>query len=122
MLGDSITLTLGGTGGTDRVCTKVNQDNFGAVYLGRTSLDEIRIKVRHLKENPKAGSEIVERHEFYVTQTVYAAGDVPEKIRSHNMAIRSSASDDQDLATDLSEAVTLWGSEANILKLFGWES
>jgi hypothetical protein len=122
MFGNTLTLTLGGSGGTDRVLKLINQDSYGAEYLNRNSTDEIRLKIRHFVETPKSGAEPVERHQFYVTQTVFMTDTTPEYIRSSNLAIRGSKTDDATEISDLSEAVALWATETNLESLIAWES
>lgn len=122
MLGDTITVTLGGSGGTARVCNKINQDNFGAVYLNRISTDEIEVRVRHLKETPKNGQLPIERHTFNVNQTVFATDTTPEFTRSAFLTLRCSKNDDTAKAVDLGEALSYLADGTLLAKLFGWES
>lgn len=122
MLGDTITVTLGGSGGTARVCNKINQDNFGATYLNRVSTDEIEVRVRHLKETPKNGAEPIERHTFNVNQVVFATDTTPEFTRSAYLTLRSSRNDDADEAVNVGEALAYLLDATLLGKLFGWES
>nr|UJQ85517.1 MAG: putative coat protein [Leviviridae sp.] len=123
MLGDSVTLTLGGSGGTERVVTKINQDNYSAEYLGRaaTGLDEIRLRVRHTKETPKNGTAM-DRHNVVLTQTVFATAETPEIVREYYFVIRSNPSDVAASVIDLAEAGTFWSTATNLGKVLGWES
>jgi hypothetical protein len=123
MLGDTITVTLGGSGGTARVCNKINQDNFTAEYLNRGTGDEVRVKVRHSRENPKADGRRLDRHNVEITHTVYAVADTsPEYTRVTSTTIRNYPDDDSADVSDLAEASSYLLDETLILKLVGWES
>lgn len=124
MLGDSIVVTLGGSGGTARTLTKINQDNFSAEYLGReaSGLDEIRLRVRHTKETAKNGATALDRHNFVLTQTVFATPTAPEITREFYFVMRALPSDAAASVVDLAEAVTYWATAANLGKILGWES
>lgn len=123
MLGDTFTVTLDGSGGTARVCSKINQDSYGAEYLNRTSTDEIRVRVRHSKEAIKAGEAYpFERHNVEFTQTVFAVGDVPEKVRQIYFVIRCKPDDTLVDITNLCEALMFWATDANLDKVVSWES
>lgn len=122
MLGDTITITLGGSGGTARVCSKINQDSFSSEYLNRTSTDEIRVKIRHSKESAKQGElYVIERHNVLLTQTVFATVSTDEKFREVSFTIRDRANDSMASITDVGEAATFFLSSSNLDKLFGWE-
>lgn len=122
MLGDTLTFTLGGTGGTAKVLSKINQDKYSAEYLLRSSTDEVRARVRHSKETVKNGSPAMERHNVELTQTVFAAADVPEKVRQCYIVLRTQVGDDLTLNVDVAQAVALFMTESNLTKLTGWES
>lgn len=123
MLGDTITFTVGGSGGTARTLSKINQDNFSAEYLYRSSTEEIRVQVRHSKESLKTGYTYpIERHNIVVTQTVFATVTELEKYRSDSFTIRARANDDPALVTDVGEGLTYFLTSANLVKLLNWES
>lgn len=123
MLGDTITFMVGGSGGTARTLSKINQDNFSAEYLYRSSTEEIRVQIRHSKESLKAGYTYpIERHNIVVTQTVFATATELEKYRSNSFTIRARANDDPALVTDVGEGLTNFLTSANLVKLSNWES
>lgn len=122
MYGDSITITLGGPGGTDRVLNKINQDNYSSEYLGRTSTDEIRMRIRHTKESSKNGNDPLDRHNVEVTQTVFATASDPEFTRQFYFIFRAMPNDTEADVVDVAEAVAHWTTSANLAKLLGWES
>ena len=121
MLGDTLTITLGGSGGTARVCSKINQDSYSSEYLARTSTDEVRVRVRHWKVTPKTGPSY-DRHHISVTQTVFATLTASEVVRVASSELRMSPGDDIALAVDVAEGVAFWSTGANLTKLAGWES
>lgn len=123
MLGDTLTVTYDGSGGTAVVCSKINQDAYTAEYLKKGTLDETRVKVRHLKETVKAGSQPFDRHIVTFTQYVYPTEAKPLGVtREVSLTIRNDPSDTEASVTDLGEALTFWATDANLAKLFGWES
>lgn len=123
MLGDTLTITLGGSGGTARVCSKINQDSYSAEYLNKTATDQIVVKVRHQKESLKAGESYAkERHNITVTQTVFATASAEEIFREVSFTIRSRSNDTTASVTDVGEAVAYWLTSSNLDKLNQWES
>lgn len=122
MYGDSITITLGGTGGTDRVLNKINQDNYSSEYLNRISTDEVRMRVRHTKESPKNGAIALDRHNVEITQTIFATLTEPEAIRQFYFVFRATPGDTESEVVDVAEGAVLWADSANLVKLLGWES
>nr|UJQ85144.1 MAG: putative coat protein [Leviviridae sp.] len=123
MLGDTITITLGGSGGTARVCNKINQDNYSAEYLNRNSTDEIRVKVRHSKESNLLNGLPVERHNMEITQTVFPAvvGD-PSVTRQWYFVARCNPDDTVADQVDVGEALAFFMDATNLPKIVGWES
>lgn len=122
MLGDTLTVTLGGSGGTARVCSKILEGNNSSEYLHRNSTDEVRVRVRHTKESPKDGELYpIERHNVEFTQTVFATPTTTEKFRQCYLVIRNRADDTAASVTDLGEAIAFWLSTANLDKLIVWE-
>jgi hypothetical protein len=123
MLGDTLTVTYDGSGGTAVVCSKINQDNYSAEYLKKDTLYETRVRVRHSKESVKAGAEQFDRHNVEFTQYVYPTEAIPlGRTRQVYMVIRNNPDDAVASVTDLGEALAFWLSDANLDKLFGWES
>jgi hypothetical protein len=123
MLGDTITITLDGAGGTARVCSKINQDSYSAEYLNRLSTDEIRVKVRHQKESLKAGDTYpLERHNVLISQIVFATLTTPERYREISFTIRNRPDDAVLGVTDLGESMTYYLTDTILDKLYLWES
>jgi hypothetical protein len=123
MLGDTLTVTLGGSGGTARVCNKINQDNYSSEYVNRNSTDEIRVKVRHSFEKSPVGSWPIERHNVEFTQTVFS-GDptIPDTFRQVYLILRNTKSDDASEVSDLGEALSFYLTETIFGKLINLES
>lgn len=123
MLGDTITVTLDGSGGTARVCNKINQDAYSAEYLNRISTDEIRVKVRHQKESAKNGELYpIERHNVLISQTVFATPTATEKFREISFTVRNRPDDAVLDVTNLGEAMTYYLTDTILDKLYIWES
>lgn len=122
MLGDTLTFTLGGSGGTAKVLSKINQDSYSSEYLLRSSTDEIRARVRHSKEGAKNGKPAVDRHNVELTQTVFATVSAPEYVRQCYVVLRTQIGDDLALNVDVGQALAFFMTEANLVKLTGWES
>jgi hypothetical protein len=62
MLGSTFTVTLDGSGGTVKTLPLINQDGYGAEYYLDDTLVTYRTKVRHSKDNVKAGTQPFDRH------------------------------------------------------------
>lgn len=122
MLGDTLTVTVGGSGGTARICSKINQDSYSSEYLNRLTTDEIRVKIRHSIEAGSATKPKMDRHNVEFTQTVFATSTVPERIRQCYIVVRNSSADDAALVSDMGESLSFWLTQANFLKIIGWES
>jgi len=123
MLGDTLTVTLDGSGGTAVVASKINQDSYSAEYLKKRTDDEVRVSIKHSKDTVKLGTQPFDRHNVTIEQYVYPTEAKPLGIRRIvQLIIRNDPSDDEVAVTDLGEALTYWASDANLTKLFGWES
>ncbi len=68
MIGDTFSITHNGVA---VVLNKINQDNFGAEYLKRSSTDEFRLRIRHQTESARNGARPNERHNIELTRTVF---------------------------------------------------
>jgi hypothetical protein len=122
MFGDTLTVTLGGSGGTAKVCNKINQDSYGAEYLLNEGTGEIRVKIRHLKEALKEGELYpIERHQVEFTQTIFATGSTPQYTRDFYMIMRNYPNDTVASVSDVGEALSYFLGQTNILKVLGWE-
>lgn len=122
MFGDTLTINNGGAGGSPAVMNKINQDNYSAEYLTRSSAAEWRFKIRHAKEGAKAGALERERHVAELSLKVYATDTTPEYNRSMVVTCRHDVGDDPALVSDVYEGMAEWLTEANFGKILGWQS
>lgn len=123
MFGDTLTINNGGSGGSPAVMNKINQDNYGAEYMTRSSVAEWRLKIRHAKENVKGGSgQERERHVVELNLKNFATDTDPETNRSIVVTLRHDVGDTPATISDVYEGLSEWMTEANFLKLLGWES
>jgi len=122
MLGDSITINLGGSGGTARVLNKINQDGYSAEYFDRTSTDEIRMFVRHSTENYKPTGVTRDRHNVEITRRIFATASVPEINVRFYFVMSHEAHYDEDSYVDLVEGIHEWMTAPNLGKVLEWQS
>nr|UJQ85937.1 MAG: putative coat protein [Leviviridae sp.] len=116
MLGDTLTMTLGGSGGTAKVLNKINQDGYGAEYLLREATQEFTAKVSHSKNGSR------DRHYVEFKQTIFATESTAEVIRTSSHVLLAPPSDTESAVTDLAEALAFWLDGTTIPKLIGWQS
>lgn len=122
MFGDTLTMTLGGLGGTARVLKKINQDNYASEYLERTSTDELRCKIRHTVESAKAGTDPLERHNVELTRVIFGTAPDPDEKQVVSLTIRNSNDADAGALSNLVTAIGYFADATNNAKLQGWES
>jgi hypothetical protein len=126
MLGDNLTITMDGAGGTAKVLPKINQDAYSAEYYLKESLVDWRAKVRHSKDNVKAGTQPFDRHTvtfqvFNHPSSTLPLGSMTEVIFTIRNDPNLSPPDSQ---VDLSEAMSFYMVKAGGIaaRLLGWES
>lgn len=123
MLGETLTLTPDGAGGTAVVLNRINQDSYSAEYLKKDTGHEYRVRIKHSKDTVKAGTPPFDRHVVVFEQFVYPTVAKPLGVtRTVTLTIRNNPDDVEAAVTDLGEALTFWASDANLTKLFGWLS
>lgn len=122
MFGNSITMTLGGSGGTAKVLSLINQDSYSGEYYLRETLQDFRLKIRHTTEKAKSDGSVLDRHNVEFTQTVFATPSSSALVRQFYFVFRNQTGDDAALAVDVAEAVAYWANATNLPKLVGWES
>ncbi|UJQ85451.1 MAG: putative coat protein [Alehxovirus faecadaptatum] len=125
MLGSTLTVTLDGSGGTAKVLPLINQDGYGAEYYLDDTTVTYRAKVRHAKDNVKAGTQPFERHtvtfsRFTKPTTLIPLGSLSEI----SFTIRNDPNGVQSEIIDLAEAMSFYTVKAGGIhaKLLGWES
>lgn len=117
MLGTTLTITIGGSGGTDKVLNRIADDGYSAEYLLRESSQEFRAKVKH----SNSGSR--DRHYVEIKQTVFAASsDEDDTVYTVSAVILAPASADSAVVTDLQEALSYFLDGANTPKILTWNS
>lgn len=123
MLGDTLTVTLDGSGGTAVITSKIDGFGYSSEYLKKRANDEIRVRIKHSKDAVKAGTQQFDRHNVTFEQYVYPTEAKPLGVRRQaTLIIRNDPSDDESAVTDLAEALMFWATDANLTKLFGWET
>lgn len=89
MLTSPITVTIDGV---DHELSRINQDNFGAVYLKKAASLEIRMTIRHTYEKATALGQY-ERHNVDLQYTTFDVEGKPTTTQSYSVhrALRGSA-------------------------------
>ena len=125
MLGTTLTITLDGSGGTAKVLPLINQDGYSSEYFLDDTTVTYRCKVRHSKDNVKAGTQAFDRHTVTFTRfrkpdATYPSGSTSECIFTIRCDPNGVAAD----TIDVSEAMSFFMVKAGGIaaKLLGWES
>lgn len=124
MLGSTLTITLDGSGGTAKVLPLINQDGYSSEYYLDDGLVTYRAKVRHSRDNVKAGTQAYDRHTVvftrYLKPTPTASGSQSEI----TFIIRNDPNGTASDIIDVSEAMSFYMVKAGGIaaKLLGWES
>jgi hypothetical protein len=125
MLGTTLTVTLDGSGGTAKILPLINQDGYSSEYYLDDGLVTYRAKVRHSRDNVKAGTQAFDRHtvtfsRFLKPATAYPLGRLTEVIYTVRTDPAETAAD----VIDVSEAMSFYMVKAGGIaaKLLGWES
>lgn len=124
-LGSTLTITLDGSGGTAKVLPLINQDGYSSEYYLDEGLVTYRAKVKHSRDNVKAGSQNFDRHT--VTFSRYVKPVAPATVGSLSEIIFTIRNDPNGILADqvdLSEAMSFYMVKAGGIatKLLGWES
>lgn len=125
MLGSTLTVTMDGSGGTAKVLPLINQDGYGAEYFLDEGLITYRAKVRHTKDNVKAGTQAFDRHTVTFSRFVKPTATIPlGSLTEVTHTIRTDPVGVQADIIDLSEAMSFYMVKAGGIaaKLLGWES
>lgn len=125
MLGTTFTITLGGSGGTAKVLPLINQDGYSSEYYLDEALCWYRVKVRHLTESVKTGSQPFTRHIVTMQRFLKPTETVPDgRLFEVIFTIRA---DPSDVAADIvgvTDAMAFNWVHGNgfATKILGWES
>ncbi len=125
MLGTSLTITLDGSGGTAKVLPLINQDGYSAEYYLDDTTVTYRAKVRHSRDNVKAGSQNFDRHTVTFSRFVKPTEAIPlGSLSEVTFTIRNDPNGTASDIIDVSEAMSFYMVKAGGIasKLLGWES
>jgi hypothetical protein len=125
MLGSTLVVTLDGSGGTAKTLPLINQDGYGAEYYLDDTAVTYRAKVRHSKDNVKAGTQAYDRHTVTFTRFTKPTEALPLGSQSEvSFTIRNDPNGVQSEIIDVSEAMSFYMVKAGGIaaKLLGWES
>jgi len=125
MLGSTLTITLDGSGGTAKVLPLINQDGYGAEYFLDDTTVTYRAKVRHSRDNVKAGTQNFDRHTVTFSRFVKPTEAIPlGSLSEVTFTIRNDPNGVSSDIIDLAEAMSFYTVKAGGVnaKLLGWES
>ncbi len=125
MLGTSLTITMNGSGGTAKVLPLINQDGYSSEYYLDEGLVTYRAKVRHSRDNVKAGTQPFDRHTVTFSRFVKPTEALPLGSMSEvTFTIRNDPNGTPADIIDVSEAMSFYMVNAGGIasKLLGWES
>ena len=124
-LGSSLTVTLDGSGGTAKILPFVG----GGMYFSEYFLDETtvqwRAKVRHSKDNVKAGTQAFDRHTVTFSRFLKPTEVAPlDRLTEVIFTIRNDPNEAPADIIDLAEAMSFYTVKAGGIhaKLLGLES
>jgi hypothetical protein len=125
MLGSTFVVTLDGSGGTVKTLPLINQDGYGAEYYLDDTTVTYRTRVRHSKDNVKAGTQAFDRHTVTMSRFTKPTEALPlGSLSEISFTIRNDPNGVQSEIIDLSEAMSFYMVKAGGIaaKLLGWES
>lgn len=125
MLGTTLTITMDGSGGTAKVLPLINQDGYGAEYFLDDTTVTYRAKVRHSRDNVKAGTQTFDRHTVTFSRFVKPTEAIPlGSLSEVSFTIRNDPNGTSGDIIDLAEAMSFYTVKAGGInaKLLGWES
>lgn len=116
MLTSPQTITIGGTAHS---LSRINQDNFGAVYLKKADKLEIRLVIRHSYEKATPNGQY-ERHNAELTYTTWTDDGRMVTEQSYFVARKLRGAADTN-AVDVTDGLAAW-VDTNAASIIGWES
>lgn len=125
MLGNTLTITLDGSGGTAKILPLITQDGYAAEYFLDEGAVTYRAKVRHSRDNVKAGSQNFDRHTVTFSRFVKPTEALPlGSLSEVSTTIRNDPNGAAADIVDVSEAMSFYMVKAGGIaqKLLGWES
>lgn len=118
MLGDTISLTIGGSA---KVLSKINQDQNSSEYFLKGATGEYRLRVKHSKDRVTSGAPQRDRHVMTLTETVYPTPTSFTLTRVSQFSFVGEYLDDAGVQADNLVGLTAWANKPNVVKLAGWE-
>lgn len=125
MLGNTLTITLDGSGGTAKVLPLINQDGYSTEYFLDEGTTTYRAKIRHSRDKVKAGSQNFDRHSVTFSRFVKPTEAIPlGSLSEVTFTIRNDPNGASADQIDLAEAMSFYTVKAGGIsaKLLGWES
>lgn len=125
MLGTTLTITLDGSGGTAKVLPLINQDGYSSEYYLDDTTVTYRAKVRHSRDNVKAGTQAFDRHTVTFTRFLKPTEAIPLGSQVDvTFIIRNDPNGTGADMIDIAEAMSYYMVKAGGIsaKLLGWES
>lgn len=125
MLGSTLTVTLDGSGGTAKILPLINQDGYSSEYFLDETTVQYRAKVRHSKDNVKAGTQPFDRHTVTFSRFLKPTETAPlGRLTEVIFTIRSDPNEAAADVIDVAEAMSFYMVKAGGIsaKLLGWES
>jgi len=116
MLTSPISITIGGTAHS---LSRINNDNFTAVYLKKAVGLELLLTIRHAYEG-KPGKGQMERHNIDLKQTTWDVDGNPVINQSYHV-VRCPRGVDPLTVVDIEKGLNSF-STTNIAAIVGWES
>jgi 3-phenylpropionate/cinnamic acid dioxygenase small subunit len=116
MLTSPTTITIDGVA---HQLSRINQDNYSAVYLKKAAGLELRLTIRHSYEG-KEGPGQFERHNVDLVHTVWDENGIAT-VRQTYHVIRNPRHVDPDGVADDTVGLNTWLA-TNIAAICGWES
>nr|UJQ85469.1 MAG: putative coat protein [Leviviridae sp.] len=125
MLGSTLTVTLDGSGGTAKALPLINQDGYSSEYFLDEATVQWRAKVRHSRDNVRAGTQNFDRHTVTFQRFLKPTADIPlGRTTEVIFTIRADPNEVGSDVIDLAEAMSFYMVKAGGIsaKLLGWES
>lgn len=125
MLGGTLVLTLGGSGGTVKNLPRINQDGYSSEYFLDDTTVVYRAKIRHSRDTVKAGTQPFDRHTLTISRFVKPTSSLPlGSLSESSFTIRN---DPNGVPADIMALVNglqfyLEPADGIALKMLGWES
>lgn len=92
--------------GTAHSLSRINQDNFGSVFIKKAAQLEIQMTIRHTKQG-KDGVGQMERHNVELKKTTWDANGVPSVFTAYTVLI-SPRSADPDVTNKVALGLNTW--------------